>query len=169
MAKFCYISLMLFGALSAQMLLGNLGLSLPFTSTVVFYLAVVYGWQRAGIAAAITGSTIDLLYGNSCYSALTLLVIVGFARWWLHSYDSRYVRTTIFPGAICGSIIVLPQMRLLYLNWSSMLIFTAQLIFFMVVTAILLPLTVIAMEKIARLTGMPLFQNAKTNLIHRKH
>ena len=50
-----------------------------------------------------------------------------------------------------------------------MLIFTAQLIFFMVVTAILLPLTVIAMEKIARLTGMPLFQNAKTNLIHRKH
>ena len=169
MAKFCYIYLMLFGALAAQMLLGNLGLTLPFTATVIFYLAVVYGWRQAAIAAAITGSTLDLLYGNSCYSAVALLLIVAFARWWLHCYDSRSVRMTIFPGTICGIIIFLPQARLLYFSWISVLVFTAQLIFFMVITAILLPLTVLSLEKIARLTGMPLFKKAKTNLIHRKH
>ena len=168
MHYFFYISLMLFCSILFSALLGNSGIVFPFPAAVIFYLAVVYGWQLGVIAAVVSGVAIELLYGYSAYSPVILLLIVGFARLWLHNYNTRNIRFTLFPGIVVGVIVFLPQLIFLQLSYRILSLMTTQLVFGVIFMMLILPLTVFTLDKIAYAVGLPLFKDAKTKLIHRK-
>jgi multisubunit Na+/H+ antiporter MnhG subunit len=150
------------------MLLGNTGITFPLPAAVIFYLGVIYHWRLGVISAALTGVTIEMLYGSSSFMPLSLLLIVAIAQLWLNNYDTKNISALTVPGAIIGVILFIPQLTQYQGSWASLLYLTPKLLYSIISMMMITPLTIYLLDKISKATGLPLFKEAAIKQIHKK-
>ena len=165
---FFYIFLTLFCSVLFSILLGNSGITFPLPAATIFYLGVVYNWRIGVIAAAITGVTIELLYGSSAFMPLSLLLVVVIAQIWLRNYDTKNISALTVPGAIIGVLLFLPRIILYEGSWRFLLYLIPELLSSIIIMMLLTPFTIYMMDKISKATGLPLFKEATIKHIHKK-
>ena len=165
---FFYIFSVLFCSVLFSMLLGNSGITFPLPAAAIFYLGVVYHWRVGVISAALTGVTIEMLYGSSTFMPLSLLLIIIIAQLWLNNYDTKNLSALTVPGAIIGLILFTPQLSQYQASWSSLFYLTPKLLYSIISMMIITPLTIYLLDKISKATGLPQFKEAAIKQIHKK-
>lgn len=173
MYRVFFIFVILFFCIMLQLLLGNLGLFIPLYAPAVFYFAVVYGWRIGAICGCIAGIAIALLYGgNPALEALSAITVAVIAVFWLHRSDTHNLPVHFIPGAIIGAVIFLPHMfyAMQYSTGHSQLILAEimEMIFSAVFSALLLPVVIYILDWQSKLVGLPLYVEAKKQLITQK-
>jgi uncharacterized membrane protein len=163
-----YIYLMLFCSVLFSVILGNSGITFPLPAAVIFYLTIVYGWRIGVIVAAVTGVVIEMLYGSSSFTPLSLLIVAAIAQFWLYNYDTKNISALTVPGAVIGGILFLPQLFIYKGTWLNLLYLIPELLFSIIIMICIIPLTAYLMDKVSQITGLPLFKEAKIKLIHQK-
>jgi hypothetical protein len=167
-----YIFLLMFFALTGQIMLGNLGLFLPVTATMIFYITVCFGWQRGMLCSVVAGLALDVLYGISNLTPFIFLAVCGLAAFWLVYQQVRPASINFIPGMLTALITFFPQMLIkIYNNSFGIYIFNEWLpsMFFVIsFCAILLPVIIVICDHFGKSLGLPVYVDAKHQLTIRK-
>lgn len=167
-----YLFMLIFITALTQVLLGGFGISIPFMAVIVFYITISFGWQRGIFSAVCGGLIIDALYGqNLLITPLILLLVSGFAVYWLFYHQVKPLIGNAIPGAIAAFIVILPQILakiaengiglFLVLEWLPLILCS------MVFAGLLLPMTIFFGDFICHRLNLPSYLDAKNQLIHR--
>lgn len=163
-----YIFLLMFFSITSQIMIGNLGIFLPVTASMIFYITVCFGWQRGMFCAVVSGLVLDVLYGTSNQTPLIFLAVCGLAAFWLLYQQVRPASINFIPGILTALITVLPQMLIkIYDNGWGIYIFNEWLpsIFFvMSFCALFLPLIIVVCDHFGKSLGLPVYVDAKNQL-----
>ena len=167
-----YIFLLMFFSIIGQILIGNLGVFLPITAIMIFYVTVCFGWQRGMFCAVVSGLVLDVLYGISNHTPLLFLAVCGLAAFWLLYQQVRPASINFIPGILTALITVLPQMLIkIYDNGWGIYIFNEWLpsmFFVMSFSALFLPFIIVVCDHFGKSLGLPVYVDAKNQLTIRK-
>jgi len=171
MIKF-YIFLLIFFSMFGQFLIGNFGIFLPVTATVIFYITVCFGWQRGMFSAVVSGLAFDAVIGASNLTPLIFLAVCGLAVFWLLYQQIRPAFINFIPGMLIALIAVLPQMlqRIYDKGWGIYIFdeWLPAMFFAMGFCALLLPLVIVVCDHFGRTLGVPAYIDAKNQLTQGK-
>ncbi len=105
-----------------QLVLGNWGLTLPFSLLGVFCTALAMGRTWGLIAGLFSGMTLAILYGGS-WNLLYVLInplAAGVLNWWIERHDEDINIRFWQPGACAGVLNALPAlMAVLYRTFAA--------------------------------------------------
>lgn len=169
MTEFIYITFLLFLAVLIETLIGSLGIIIPFTALLIFYISITYGWDLAVLCCLVAGLFIDINYGRSFFiSPFSLSAIVILAMFWLYRGEAKSLALHVIPGALAGAFYFLPLILIsIYLTNFSAGVFTQELshlIFCTVVSAVLLPVLVIVLDCVAEIFDFEIYAKAKEKM-----
>jgi len=171
MIKF-YIFLLIFFSMFGQFLIGNFGIFLPVTATVIFYITVCFGWQRGMFSAVVSGLAFAAAIGASNLTPLIFLAVCGLAVFWLLYQQIRPAFINFIPGMLIALIAVLPQMlqRIYDKGWGIYIFdeWLPAMFFAMGFCALLLPLVIVVCDHFGRTLGVPAYIDAKNQLTQGK-
>lgn len=171
MIKF-YIFLLIFFSMLGQFLIGNFGIFLPVTATVIFYITVCFGWQRGMFSAVVSGLAFDAVIGASNLTPLIFIAVCGLAVFWLLYQQIRPAFINFIPGMLIALIAVLPQMlqRIYDKGWGIYIFdeWLPAMFFAMGFCALFLPLVIAVCDHFGRTLGLPAYIDAKNQLTHGK-
>lgn len=115
MSRVIYIFLVLFLAMVFQIYLGNIGLIVPLTALLVFYLTIVFDWQMGMLSGVFAGIILDLLYGRTLFISPCINILVSIlAIVWLHKGELKFLALQMFPAAILSLLYIVPFVYLTY-------------------------------------------------------
>jgi len=101
MTRFPYIFLVSFLLILAELLMESMGLRLMLFAPFVFYVSYVFGTGPGCAAALAGGMVLDFCFGyTNPWSAVFLLPVVFFGRFWLRRPDSDSLSLLVIPGAV---------------------------------------------------------------------
>lgn len=168
-----YLFMLIFLAVLFQTLIGNCGISIPLLPVIVFYITISFGWQRGVFCAVCGGLVIDALYGhNLLVTPFIMLMVSGFAVFWLFYHQVKPLIVNTIPGAIVAFLVIMPQtMAKIAENGLGLFLireWLPQILCSMVFSGLLLPLTIFCGDYFCRRLNLPTYLDAKNQLIHRK-
>ena len=146
-----------------EITLRSRGIILPLLPCWIFYLSVLCGWRKTVAFAVLTGLTMDLLCG--CMFPVHIFTYNGvqvLAQIWLKRVESDSFVSLLAPGAIVPLIVYIPQSLLT--SGQSFLYFLPYLVPICLVSALLLPITILILDSLANLLSFPLYANVKLQM-----
>ena len=158
----CFILVSMFLTV-LEITLRSRGIILPLIPCWIFYLSVLTGWRKTVAFAVLTGLTMDLLCG--CIFPIHIFTYNGIqilAQIWLRRVESDSFLSLFIPGATVPLIVYLPQSLLT--SGQSFLHFLPYLVPICLVSALLLPITILILDSLANLLSFPLYANVKLQM-----
>jgi len=169
MAKIAFIFLTVFISIYCEILAGALGIILPVTVLSMFYISIAYGWNTGLAAGIIAGTVIDMLYGRSVIiTPFFMMPAVAAAEFWLHRGDPVSVLPNLMPGALVAFLVSFPVLASNSYHTGVWLHNFYLLVFSVVSGALLLPLIIAFLDRLAEKLGLPLYRKAKALARHQR-
>ncbi len=111
MSLFIYIFVVFFTGILLEVGLGSMGLLIPLTAILVFYLAAVHGWELTVFFAATCGIVLDTLYGRPwLLTPISLAAVCVMSFYWSAGKTSKNAFSTMLPGGAVALTAVFPQL-----------------------------------------------------------
>ena len=173
MSEYIYISLLCFIAVLTDLFFGTLGIILPVTAVLVFYLTVTYGWRIAVIAGITCGILLDSLYGRQTFiTPFIMLPVIATAIFWLLRGESKTLELHVIPGAVIAFFYIVP-LSLMGLVSSGISLeilkqHLANIMFGLLVSALMLPVAITILDYCAELMEFERYSDAKDKIVARR-
>jgi len=170
MIRPAYSFLLLFLALTGELLAESGGFRLMLLAPVIFYLTFVFG-HFYGIAGALSaGCVLDFCLGaENPWSALFLLSVIGFAMLWLYQTESDSLLLLVIPGVALPFLVQFPVSVIQGgFQWSVILDSLSDAVLCALLSAFLFPLLVLLLDWFGARLSLELFADAKERLRDRR-
>lgn len=154
------IFLLLFVAVTAELMAGGVGLVMPATAAAVFYLGGVMGWRQALPVAVAAGIWLDLLFGRTWLCGAVGLALVCFGSQFWPTGERTPAVGYALPGALCGILTAMIPggFRLLVTPSCGLadgLALAGQILVATILGALLLPTMMVLLDALAVGCGLP--------------
>jgi len=165
-----FIFLMLFCSIYFEILIGSLGIIIPFTALTIFYFSITKGWITGMLLGLIAGTILDLLYGRIyLLSSFSMISIAGLSIFWLHQGDPESVLLHFLPGALIAFLSVFPILLLNTIFYGAIINNLFILTFSSISGAILLPIIIPFYDILAKKIGITQYKGAKSRALERRY
>ncbi len=157
--KLLFVATVIILAMLIELLSGSIGLYLPLTALVAFYLYGSMSLEIGIFVALLAGIILDLVYGRTLILTPIILIVAIGAGWCLHRKRPELLLETIPSGIAVGIVVAVGAsvMRLLNglphpfqrLPW--------EMVWLGGIGLLLFPLVIIILDPIAQQLGFPRF------------
>lgn len=164
------IFLLMFFSIAAEVFVGSFGLVIPFSAMAVFYISGLYGWRSGILAAVVAGVLLDLLYGRVLpLTAISLACVSGLAFVWTVRGSMKSYLMQVLPGAATGFLV---SAELIMHSSGGVGLFEklfhfSQTFSIILVSALIMPLFIWAMDSASIFFGFEKFCGIKTEVTTR--